>query len=129
MILTLTRDVPTDHYTLGVLMVNGITRFYTCELPEGNCIPTGTYNVTITFSNRFQRDMPLIENVPGFTGIRIHGGNTAADTEGCVLVGTTRTKDGIMNCAPALTLLQMDIQRELDAGKPVTIEISDAQTN
>ena len=85
--------------------------------------------MTITFGNRFQRDMPLIENVPGFTGIRIHGGNTAADTEGCVLVGTTRTKDGIMNCAPALTLLQMDIQRELDAGKPVTIEISDAQTN
>lgn len=50
-------------------------------------IPTGTYNVELTYSPKFKRILPLIDNVRGFSGIRIHNGNTAADTEGCILVG------------------------------------------
>lgn len=50
-------------------------------------IPYGTYKVKSTFSNRFQKNLPLIYDVTGFQGIRIHWGNTSADTEGCLLFG------------------------------------------
>lgn len=57
-------------------------------------IPTGVYKVTITYSNRFKRELPLLIDVPEFSGVRIHPGNTTADTEGCVLVGDAPDYDG-----------------------------------
>lgn len=51
------------------------------------CIPYGTYEIAITFSNKFQKYLPILLNVPGFDSIRIHSGNTDADTEGCLLTG------------------------------------------
>lgn len=59
------------------------------------CIPYGTYEVAITWSNRFKRLMPQIMEVPGFSGIRIHSGNTAEDTEGCLLPGTEFKEDSV----------------------------------
>ena len=50
-------------------------------------IPTGKYKVTMTYSAKYKRVMPQIMNVPGYTGVRIHSGNTAADTLGCILLG------------------------------------------
>lgn len=50
-------------------------------------IPRGTYSVTINWSNRFQRLLPEILNVPGFSGVRFHPGNTQHDTDGCILPG------------------------------------------
>lgn len=57
-------------------------------------IPRGTYVLSVTFSTRFQQWMPEIMNVPGFSGVRLHAGNSTSDTEGCILVGkSTENKD------------------------------------
>lgn len=50
-------------------------------------IPKGTYQVVVSFSNKFQKSLPELLDVPGYSGIRIHTGNKAEDTEGCILVG------------------------------------------
>lgn len=55
-------------------------------------IPAGRYEVLINMSSRFQKLMPLLLRVPGFAGIRIHAGNSHADTEGCLLPGSAYTK-------------------------------------
>ena len=87
-----------DSWTIGRLYIDGEYFCYTLEdkyrgdapKVKGNtCIPVGTYQVTIDFSNRFQKDMPHILDVPQFEGIRIHSGNTDKDTEGCILLGET----------------------------------------
>lgn len=58
-------------------------------------IPTGIYQVLLTYSPKYKKIMPLINNVKGYSGIRIHSGNTAKDTEGCLLVGKN-TKVGMV---------------------------------
>ena len=55
-------------------------------------IPAGTYEVRLTYSPRFKKDLPLLMNVPGRTGIRIHTGNKPEHSQGCILVGATGKK-------------------------------------
>lgn len=52
-------------------------------------IPRGIYRVGVSFSDHFQKDLPILNDVPGFVGVRIHPGNIDSDTEGCILVGKT----------------------------------------
>ena len=115
--LKLIRSVFNDKSTLGKLFLNDEFFAFTCEDKvrdlKGNCtkkiknetaIDYGTYEVILSFSNRFQKYLPLLLNVPCFDGIRMHGGNTAADSEGCILVGAEgNMQDRIWNCASKVT--------------------------
>ena len=60
-------------------------------------IPCGTYGVIVSYSPKLKRRLPLLIAVPGFTGIRIHAGENAGHTEGCILVGENKVKGGLVN--------------------------------
>lgn len=86
----------TNTFTLGELSLNGTMFCDTMEdriRPDGQkvmhetAIPEGTYKVILSYSPRFKRILPEVLNVPNFTGIRIHKGNSSKDTSGCLLVG------------------------------------------
>src|SRR6185503_20455515 len=68
-------------------------------------IPVGRYQVVIAPSARFKRDLPRLLRVPGFEGILIHPGNTAVDTEGCLLPGLTRAADKVLSSRVAFSRL------------------------
>lgn len=66
-------------------------------------IPSGNYRIIVNMSNRFKKRLPLLLNVPNFEGVRLHGGNTHENTEGCPLLGKNRDSlDRISNCADAV---------------------------
>ena len=107
--LLLKRIAKKDNYTIGKLYIDGK---YFCDTLEDKdrgltkdmslsemqktkvygktAIPTGKYQVVITYSNRFKKYMPLLLNTPGFAGVRLHAGNSEKDTEGCVLLGVNK---------------------------------------
>lgn len=107
--LTLIRRWNKENYCIGDLYVDGVWFSNTLEDTDRGlddkmseeeikelkvygetAIPSGIYPVTITYSSKFKKNLPLISNVKGYSGIRIHSGNTAKDTLGCILVGKNK---------------------------------------
>lgn len=86
-------------------------------------IPAGRYQLVMTMSNRFKKVMPLLVDVPGFQGIRVHSGNTSADTEGCLILGTTPGKDFVGESRKACTKFYAQLKKLLDAGNQVWITV------
>jgi hypothetical protein len=121
--LILIRNVYTDKSTIGDLLVDNE---YFCHALEDvvrkpgekifgkTAIPTGKYEVVLSMSNRFKKLLPELLNVPGFAGVRIHGGNTSDDTDGCIVVAKNIINNDLVqgNCTQQLIdLLQSKKER------------------
>lgn len=98
--LLLKRD-PNPDYTIGKLFIDGVYECFILEDPirekkiyGQTAIPAGRYKIVITYSEKFKRNLPLLLNVPNYEGVRIHSGNDVDDTEGCLLTGQYRSKNG-----------------------------------
>lgn len=125
--ITIKRLYKTETSTIGELSIDGIFECFTLEDKERDvkiksetAIPKGTYKVIINQSNRFKRLLPLLLNVPNFEGVRIHSGNTNHDTEGCILVGRTRSKDFIGQSRKAFDKLFKKMQESKDITLTIT---------
>lgn len=125
--LTLTRKYLKNSYTIGALYINDV---YFCDTLEDRnrdvdkdgklsgdetkvmhqtCIPFGVYKVIVSLSPKFNRLLPRLLNVPGFSGILIHRGNEAGHTSGCILVGENKQVGRLINSAE----YEVEITRKL----------------
>ena len=129
-------------YTIGVLSVNGQRicetvededRGLTADMPRTElqakkvkgqtAIPTGTYQIVVTYSPRFKKMLPLLLNVPDYEGVRIHSGNTAKDTEGCILCGRNTQVGTVTNSRYWTGKVISMIEKALNNEEEVTIWI------
>lgn len=140
--LKLHRRFKGESYTIGTLYIDG-ERF--CDTLEDKnrdfnadgdlndvgeakvyaqtAIPYGTYDVVLSRSPKFKRILPEVLNVPHFTGIRIHRGNTKEDSAGCILVGENKVKGKVLSSTPyELELVEL-MQEAIEKGEKITIEI------
>lgn len=85
-------------------------------------IPYGTYEIKWTYSPRFKKYTPQLMNVPSFEGIRVHAGNTSADTEGCLILGENKQVGKVLNSRATINKFYPIIKEACSNGK-VTIEI------
>ena len=128
-----------DTYTIGKLYVDGK---YFCDVLEDvdrgldssmseseilekkvkgqTAIPTGHYVINITYSPKYKRMMPLLLDVKGFSGIRIHSGNSSKDTEGCLLVGKNKKVGMVLESRGTYQRLFKMMEGE----KEITIDIT-----
>lgn len=113
---TLIRKYRKDAYTIGQLYANGkfvcntiedvdrglnnnmsLAAVLKVKVPNETAIPTGTYQLIVSMSPKFKRELIEVRGVVGFSGIRIHRGNTAADSAGCIIVGINTEKGKVTN--------------------------------
>jgi hypothetical protein len=133
--IKVTRKIFTNKSTIGELYINGKFFCFTLEdvdryLEGGRekiygetAIPRGKYNVVLSYSNRFKKYLPEIQNVPQFEGIRMHTGNKPEDTEGCILVGKVKTKDFVGNSVKAFSAFMAELKK-VEKKEKITITIS-----
>ena len=142
--ITVTRQFKTPLSTIGELSVNGVfQRIFTLEDTDRGlkqnmpleqikaqkvfgktAIPSGRYEVVIDFSQHFGCEMPLLLNVPGYAGVRIHTGNTPLDTEGCLLLGLSRGNNFVGESRKAFAQFYPLLQAAYYKKEPVFLTIS-----
>ena len=135
--IVLQRTVFTDRSTIGQMLINGRFECHTLEdrdrhLEDGGekingktAIPRGVYRLTRSFSQRFQVVMPELIDVPQFTGVRIHSGNTDENTKGCILLGeyTEGVDDWISNSRIAFNVFDLKLENMLREHNHITLEV------
>lgn len=140
--LTLKRETFTEESTIGSLSIDGAMECYILEdkdrgltdtMPLGEivatkvygktCIPYGRYEIDWTLSNRFKIFMPILKNVKGYEGIRIHKGNTAIDTLGCLICGTRKKNNMVTESTMATKKLYDKIESAKKEGQKIFITI------
>ena len=146
--ITLKRKTAAAGFTLGILTMAGlgsvgVYQYNTVEdtvRKLSNCtqttctgkidgktaIPAGRYEIRDTYSPRFKKHVLELVGVPGFQGIRIHSGNTADDSEGCLILGLKGTEFGVAESRAAMAQFNADVRKALARGR-VFIKIEDAQ--
>lgn len=141
--ITLKRKFLGSQYTIGDLFIDEMFFCNTIEdvvrqlpitcpnTPKGrNCtckekvyaetaIPAGTYKVTMEYSPRFKRRLPLLHDVPHFIGILIHSGNTERDSAGCIIVGVNTVKGKVTSSRAMSDKLNALLEKE----RNITIQI------
>lgn len=138
--LTLKRIALRPTYTIGKLYIDDV---YFCDTIEDTvrdlnkngkfdngekkihsktAIPYGTYEIKWTYSPRFKKYTPQLMNVPSFEGIRIHAGNTSADTEGCLILGKNKQVGKVLSSRDTINKFYPIIKKACSSGN-VTIEI------
>ena len=117
-----------ESYTIGKMYLNGEYFCDTLEdairpvkIPNETAIPAGTYKVEVTYSPRFKRNLPLLIDVPNYTGIRIHNGSNKDHTSGCILVGFNTAKGKLTDSRKTSDQLT-NLLKSLS--EPIEIEIS-----
>lgn len=142
--LELKRSLYTEKSTIGNLRINGKQFCFTLEdtcrdanrdgdlfdageqkVHGKTAIPAGKYQVILSMSTRFKIVLPEVLKVPGYAGIRIHNGNTAENTDGCILVGSDKSKDFVGGSRNTLAKL-MDVLTTVPANEKIFINIKDA---
>ena len=113
MYIKLIRNVPQGSAITGRLVING--RWF-CDTLErvGYQIPPLCYHVAVTMSPKFKRLLPIVQNVPGRSGIRFHVGKVPKHSTGCVLLPDRETENNFTN-------LLLDIQ----AHEEIILEVTD----
>ena len=138
--IKLIRESFGDTFTEGKLLIDDVFECYTVEDTDRKmeedltrkvngktAIPKGEYEVVLSMSNRFQKILPEVLNVPGFAGIRIHSGNSSIDTEGCIILGSVNDKlddDWIGGSKIALTQFMAKLETAKENNEKVYIEIA-----
>lgn len=132
--LVLERNPSNQFCTIGTLFVNGVFECWTLEdivrdtkIKSETAIPAGIYDVAVDWSVHFKTFLPRLINVPNFVGVRIHPGNTAADTEGCILVGKYKDENTVISSREAFSVLFPKITAALTHGEKVTLRIENAK--
>lgn len=118
-------------FTIGSISVDGDWECWSIEdeVRDGpkvygkTAIPYGKYWIQVTMSARFKKPLPLLLDVPNFEGVRIHPGNTAEDTEGCILPGLDRYATSVGRSRMAFDALFTKIKDAIAKGERVSIEI------
>lgn len=124
-VLRLKRTTFTEKATVGELYLpDGVFACFTLEdrvrnhkVPKETAIPAGAYEVVVAWSNRFERLMPRLLNVPFYQGILIHSGNTPAHTEGCILIGRKKAEDAVYESILAFEEFFPKIKKLTEKGK------------